>query len=173
MSTYTYTVDSGEAPFLVEINPGALCTSNCTHSVLGSPVSTTYNSVGLPIGVNSVLTFTLTTANGCVTNNNFTHCCPTTGGAITGDDVPDQNTFSTYSLTGVTGTYTTVWSTVGGVGNSIITSNNTQVNINVGAGAFTLRATLSDCSGTRAVNFTISPQAPVCGLVVSNIVFSC
>lgn len=173
MSTYTYTLDSGEAPFNVQINPGNLCTGNCTHSVLGSPVSTTYNSSGLTLGVNTPLTFTLTTANGCTLTNNFTHCCATTGGTITGDSTPNQNSFSTYSLGGVVGTYTTVWSLVGGTGNSINASNQTQVTVNVGTTSFTLRATITDCSGSRAINFIISPEAPVCSLTVSNIVFSC
>lgn len=170
MSTLTHTVTTGTPPFVIQINPGALCTANCTHSTVGSAVATTYNSSGLTLGVNTTLTFTLTDANGCVFNNNFTHCCPTTGGAITGAATPGVNASSTYTLSGITGTHTVAWSLIGGTGNSITTSNSTEATLNVGSAAFTLRATITDCSGDRVVNFTITPT---CTLSVTSIVFSC
>ena len=170
MSTLTHTVTSGTPPFILQINPGALCTANCTHSTVGSPIITTYNSSALTLGVNASLTFTVTDGNGCVFNHNFTHCCPTTGGSITGASTPNVNVSSTYSLGGITGTHTVVWSLIGGAGNSITASNSTQATVNVGTSAFTLRATITDCSGNRAVNFSITPT---CTLAVSSIVFSC
>lgn len=170
MAKFRFNLAAGVPPYSVQINPGSLCLSNCTISAAGNNIEVPYNDSGLTKGVNYNLTLTITDVLGCIQTTNAVHCCPTTGGSISGTATPNASAQITYSLISIVGTHTVNWTLIGGTGASIVSSNSTQATVNVGSTVFTLRATITDCSGSRNINYVITPA---CTLNVSAINFTC
>lgn len=117
------------------------------------------------------MTLQVTDALGCIDTKPFVHCCPTTGGIVSGNLNPTDNTLSTYTLSDVVGNYSISWSIAGGNA-TIATTGTNQVTVNVGTSEFILSAFLTDCSGSRYISLNINPT-PVCTMTVSTPVFSC
>lgn len=170
MATVLYTINTGQPPFTIQVNPGGLCTDNCNHTLFTS-TSSAYNDAGLTKGVSYNLTLQVTDSFSCTNSVGFVHCCPSTGGNVTGNLNPEDNSLATYTLSGVVGTATLSWQITGG--NAYIQSTGlNQVSVNVGTQDFVVAAKLTDCSGERIISLSVFPS-PSCLMTVSTPIFTC
>ena len=170
MAKVNYTINSGQPPFAIQVNPGGLCTDNCNHTIIGGNESV-FNASGLTKGISYNLSLQVTDSFSCTNSVGFVFCCPTEGGVVSGNLNPEDNSIATYTLSGVVGTATLSWQISGGNAFILATSLN-QVSVNVGTQDFVLAAKLTDCSGDRFVSLTITPT-PSCLMTVSTPVFTC
>lgn len=130
------------------------------------------------IGVLSSYTVRVTDAAGCNASSDFSLCCPATGGVISGNLTPNQNNVYTYTVSGITGSFSEVgsnggFSIIGGTATfaSVPVSGSGVASVNVGSSSFQLCYNIRSCGIERSICVTIVPAAAC--LIVSSVAVTC
>lgn len=180
MSTITYTKSGITTAATVSIKKNGdvleRCLTNCTGQVNGTTTSGVDIS-GLTKGVNHTMNIVVT-EGGCAQSGTTILCCPSTGGGISGNITPPQNTTQTFTVSGIDGNYFESggnggFSLLGGTPNFSGTPSGGVANVNVGSTPFTLCYNINSCSIARSICITITPQTSGCTLSVTGISIVC
>lgn len=180
MASITYTISGGAGNASISIKKSGdnteRCTSNCTGRGNGSH-SSTLNTVDLTKGVNHTINIVVSEGS-CDDSSQQTLCCPATGGSLTGNLTPAENTTQTYTVSGIDGNYAETggnggFSIIGGSAGFIGTPSGGVAQVSVGTQPFTLCYNITSCGQTRSICINIVPQTAGCTLSVSSVSISC
>lgn len=180
MSAITYTKSGINTSANVSIKKNGditeRCLSNCTGQVNGTTTSDV-DSTGLAKGVSHVMDVVVTEGS-CSNYGSALLCCPATGGSISGNLTPSENTTQTYTVSGTDGNFSESggnggFSILGGSANFSGTPTGGVASVNVGTTSFTLCYNINSCSISRSVCITINPQVVGCSLSVTGVTIVC
>lgn len=179
MAQLTYTISGSSGNTSVSIKKSGdnteRCTSNCSGRNNGTH-SSNFDVSDLTKGVNHTINLLLS-EGACSDSSGQTLCCPATGGNLTGNITPAENTQQTFTVSGIDGNYSELggfngFQTWGG-NPSIVSTNVGSAVLNVGTQPFDLCFNLTSCGQNRSICVTITPQTAGCTLSVSSVSISC